>query len=68
MREVLFLMAILLLCGVAEAQPKRRPAAGKLDVGKAAPDFELPQLDANNRVKLADLRGKPVVLVFGSCT
>jgi peroxiredoxin Q/BCP len=34
-----------------------------IDVGQPAPDFEL-QTDAGNTVRLADLRGKKVVLYF----
>jgi peroxiredoxin len=37
-------------------------------VGHAAPDLELPLLDAKT-VRLSELwRARPVVLVFGSCT
>jgi hypothetical protein len=43
--------------------------AGRLRVGDAAPDFELPTLDRSHTVKLSDeYRGKPVVLIFGSYT
>jgi hypothetical protein len=43
--------------------------AGALDVGEAAPDFELNTFDRTGRVRLASFRGqKPVVLVFGSYT
>jgi thioredoxin-dependent peroxiredoxin len=34
-----------------------------IDVGQPAPDFEL-QTDAGDTVRLADLRGKKVVLYF----
>jgi len=36
--------------------------------GDAAPDFRLPTLDHKSEVELSSLRGKPVVLVFGSYT
>ena len=38
-------------------------------VGDLAPDFELLDVNGENRVQLSDLRGsKPVALVFGSFT
>jgi hypothetical protein len=42
--------------------------AGELHPGDAAPDFELPTLDRSQHVRLSGLRGKPVLLVFGSYT
>jgi hypothetical protein len=43
--------------------------AGKLKVGDAAPDFNLPTADKSEFVRLSSFRGKmPVVLVFGSYT
>jgi peroxiredoxin Q/BCP len=39
------------------------PVTEKVKVGDAAPDFETVD-DANNKVKLSDLRGKKVVLYF----
>lgn len=42
--------------------------AGTVEVGEQAPDFRLPALDHQSEVELAALRGKPVVLVFGSYT
>lgn len=41
---------------------------GGLRVGDAAPDFTLPRSDKSGDVTLSALRGKPVVLVFGSYT
>jgi hypothetical protein len=41
---------------------------GSVQVGETAPDFRLPTLDHKSEVELAGLRGKPVVLVFGSYT
>ena len=37
-------------------------------VGEPAPDFDLRVLDGDGRVRLADLHGKPVGLIFGSYT
>ena len=42
--------------------------AGTVEVGEQAPDFRLPTLDHQSEVELSALRGKPVVLVFGSYT
>ena len=50
-----------------EALEKRDETAPK--VGEEAPDFELPVLHGDGEtVRLSDLRGKPVALVFGSYT
>jgi cytochrome oxidase Cu insertion factor (SCO1/SenC/PrrC family) len=53
-----------------KTQPKTPPKReqGNLKVGDKAPPFELADADGKNTIKLADLKGKPVVLVFGSCT
>lgn len=46
---------------------RERPPAP--DVGSLAPDFDLPVLHGDGeRVRLRDLRGGPVGLVFGSYT
>ena len=46
-----------------------RARAGTVQVGDAAPDFQLPTLDHKSEVQLSSFRGKqPVVLVFGSYT
>jgi peroxiredoxin len=50
-----------------EAQPSR-PREGNLKVGDAAPDFTVKDMQGKTTVKLAALKGKPVVLIFGSCT
>ena len=43
--------------------------AGTLQVGDAAPDFNLQKLDKTERVQLSSLnKQQPVVLVFGSYT
>ena len=42
---------------------------GHLKVGVMAPDFDLPTLNNDSRVRLSSFRGeRPVVLVFGSYT
>jgi hypothetical protein len=45
-------------------QAPKLPSA--LTAGKAAPDFTLPALGHDGEVRLSGLRGKPVVLLFGS--
>jgi len=42
--------------------------AGSLKVGDMAPDFTLSRQDKTGSVQLSALRGKPVVLIFGSYT
>ncbi len=39
-----------------------------VDEGDPAPDFTLATPDGTSQVTLSELRGKPVVLVFGSYT
>ncbi len=51
---------------VAAQQPQRRE--GDLKEGAAAPDFTVKDVDGKKAVKLSELKGKPVVLIFGSCT
>lgn len=50
-----------------EAMAKREESAPT--VGDEAPDFELPVLDRKGAtMRLSELRGKPVALIFGSYT
>jgi hypothetical protein len=42
--------------------------AGTVQPGDMAPNFTLPTVDHKSEVELSALRGKPVVLVFGSYT
>jgi AhpC/TSA family len=42
--------------------------AGDLKPGDAAPDFSLPTQDRASHVRLSQLHGRPVVLIFGSYT
>ena len=52
----------------SKAAPKQRPQEGSLKVGDPAPAVAAGELDTEKTVKLADLRGRPAVLIFGSCT
>lgn len=63
-------VALILTVAVETAgqQPKQRPREGTLKVGDAAPALAAEVLAPGTAVKLADLRGRPTVLVFGSCT
>ncbi len=45
-----------------------RARAGELEIGDEAPDFELDYHDHSGKMRLSELRGRPVVLVFGSYT
>ncbi|HTK75791.1 MAG TPA: hypothetical protein VL371_11075 [Gemmataceae bacterium] len=59
----------LVLAATALAQsPKDRRREGSLKVGDAAPAAAADELASGKTVKLADLRGQPTVLIFGSCT
>ena len=50
-----------------EAMARREERAPK--VGEEAPEFELPVLHGDGKtVRLSELRGKPVALIFGSYT
>lgn len=68
MRNWLILFGFLLAGFPLPADEPVRPRAGDLKVGDPAPAFKLNQLGTEKAVKLSDLKGKPVVLVFGSCT
>ena len=63
---------VFVLVGVAGAQVAKptRPEIrqGDLGDGQVAPDFTLQDIAGKSTVKLSGLKGKPVVLVFGSCT
>jgi cytochrome oxidase Cu insertion factor (SCO1/SenC/PrrC family) len=65
--------ALLALATIASAQPPEgRPGRpdreGRLQPGDVAPLFSLRDMAGKKTVSLADLKGKPVVLFFGSCT
>jgi cytochrome oxidase Cu insertion factor (SCO1/SenC/PrrC family) len=62
-------LAILaaLLAGAARADSPRAWTAPP-QRGEVAPDFTLQDAQGEVTVRLSGLRGKPVVLLFGSCT
>ena len=65
------LAALCVFSGDVSAQgPGKRPMRREVDLkeGSVAPDFTVKDLTGKTTVKLADLKGKPVVLIFGSCT
>ena len=64
-------LAILLFATTLNVQAQSKKAQrrdGDLKEGGPAADFTLRDANGKNPVTLAKLRGKPVVLIFGSCT
>ena len=63
------LVAVTLNAMILDASAETpRPRQGDLKVGDQAPDFTVQDVEGEQTVKLSKLRGKPVVLIFGSCT
>lgn len=63
---IVVVVAMLVVLGVALA-PKGKPVSGVLPAdpsGYAAPALDLPRLDGQGNLSLADLAGKPVVVNF----
>jgi peroxiredoxin len=67
------LIGLMLIAGpsmLSSLQAESKPAlesgmqSGMPRVGQSIPDFELPTLDGNSKVRLSDLRGSPVVINF----
>jgi cytochrome oxidase Cu insertion factor (SCO1/SenC/PrrC family) len=65
---VLAAFTVIALAQGQQTQPKQKPMQGKLKVGDDAPDFAVKDVEGKETTKLSDLKGKPVVLIFGSCT
>jgi cytochrome oxidase Cu insertion factor (SCO1/SenC/PrrC family) len=75
MFRVAFTLACILLAAALIAQQppgveksKLKPRGGTLKVGDVVPVFELSDLKGKRAVSLESLKGKPTVLIFGSCT
>ena len=60
-----FLAIATIVATTALAQTSR---SGDLKVGDNAPEFTVKDVQGKNSVTLSELKGKPVVLLFGSCT
>jgi cytochrome oxidase Cu insertion factor (SCO1/SenC/PrrC family) len=65
-RVAAVLFATATMATAADDRP--RPRQGDLKAGDAARDFTVQDMTGKNTVKLSALKGKPVVLIFGSCT
>ena len=68
MRKTGVLAASLLAMTLNAWAEAPRPRQGDLKVGDQAPDFTVQDVEGQQTVKLSKLQGKPVVLIFGSCT
>ena len=61
-------LTLALAAAALAQQAKDRRREGTLKVGDPAPAARAAELASGKTVQLADLRGQPTVLVFGSCT
>lgn len=61
------ILVLLLAASWCPAQTLSR-RDGPLKPGDAAPNFQIQDVAGKKTVKLSGLTGKPVVLIFGSCT
>ena len=68
MIRFIYLATVFVILPELVLAQSQRPRDGNLKVGELAPDFTVKDVDAKKTVKLSDLKGKPVVLIFGSCT
>ncbi len=59
---------LALLPGATPGQPPAPPRQGSLKVADPAPDFTIKDAEGKVTTKLSDLKGRPVVLIFGSCS
>ena len=63
-----WIAAMILVAAMSVQVSAQFPRQGDLKVGDAAPDFTVKGVQGKKAVTLSELRGKPVVLLFGSCT
>ena len=74
MKTMAVLALFALLVPVEAQQGRRRGGGGRpqqgrgVSVGKDAPNLKLKSPDGKTEVELAKLKGKPVMLIFGSYT
>lgn len=60
-------VASLALAALVQAKDRPRQGSGP-EVGSPAPAWKLKTQDGKSEVELAGLKGKPVMLIFGSYT
>ena len=67
---VMLLLVSVILPSVGQDKKKKGDRRREVAIkeGDVAPDFAVKDVDGKRSVKLSDLKGKPVVLIFGSCT
>ena len=65
---LLFAGVLVLVSAAAVLAQEQQPRQGNLRVGDAAPDFAIQDVAGKTTVKLSNLKGRPTVLLFGSCT
>jgi cytochrome oxidase Cu insertion factor (SCO1/SenC/PrrC family) len=70
MRFIVIVLMMLATSAAIDGQDKKKDRRREVDLkeGSVAPDFTVKDVDGKKTVKLAELKGKPVVLIFGSCT
>jgi hypothetical protein len=63
-------LLLLTVLPLEAQQLKDRPVRREVDLkeGSDAPDFTIKDIEGKKSVKLSELKGKPIVLIFGSCT
>jgi hypothetical protein len=62
------MVALIIATGIFTQAKERPPQGTGVDVGMDAPAWKLKIQDGKSEVELAEFKGKPVFLVFGSYT